>query len=222
VTSASKSEGSGAYLERMIREVDRLDKLVSSIMDFARSANAPAVSTDMNALLREAFEVGRHRVPEAESDKIKVAWNLWMDLPQCKVEDQRVLQAFINLVLNALEALAERGEGELRFSTYHLTHKTSRPVTIVISNTADPVSPLQQERMFEPFQTTKANGTGLGLPIAYQIITSNRGVLELRSAEGMMHAMMRFPAEGLEAEVDAAGEITHYELWEPEPLHIPR
>jgi signal transduction histidine kinase len=52
--------------------------------------------------------------------------------------------------------------------------------------------------MFEPFHTTKANGTGLGLPIAYQIITSNRGVLELRSAEGMMHAMMRFPAEGLE------------------------
>jgi nitrogen fixation/metabolism regulation signal transduction histidine kinase len=222
VDSSNKPEGANAYLERMIREVDRLDKLVSSIMDFARSANTPAVPTDMNALLREAYEVGRHRVPDAESERIKVSWNLWMDLPRCKVEDQRVLQAFINMVLNALEALAERGEGELRFSTYQLTHKTSRPVTIVISNTADPVSPQQQERMFEPFQTTKANGTGLGLPIAYQIITSNRGVLELRTSDGMMHAMMRFPAEGREAEVDTGGEITHYELWEPEPLHIPR
>jgi nitrogen fixation/metabolism regulation signal transduction histidine kinase len=203
---------SASYLERMIREVDRLDRLVSSIMDFAKSGNVPATSTDLNETLREAFEVSRHRVPDAECEQIRIAWDLQPNLPRCKLEDQRVLQALINLVVNALESLAEQGEGEMKFSTRLLTHKTSRPLAVVISNTAPRVSPEDQEHMLEPFHTTKPNGTGLGLPIAYQIVTSNRGVLELRWADGMMHAMLRFPREGREEEVDPSSEITHFDL----------
>ncbi|MCB2156294.1 HAMP domain-containing protein [bacterium] len=201
--SATESPGEGArnYLERVLREVDRLERLVASIMDFASQEEVPARATDLNSVAHDAHEAARHRVCSRAMDGgWDTEWDLAEDLPTVLIEEARVSQALLNLMVNAMEAVCERTGGLVRIESRH-EPGSSRPVVLRISNTSNPIPKEASERIFEPFYTTKAEGTGLGLPIAYQIVVANNGVLELDSSGGMVHFTVRFPLEGRRAKL---------------------
>lgn len=212
-TPGSSGHPESNYAGRIIREVDRLDRLVGNIMDFARSGQGVVEETNVNQLLREVFESARHRVTtEAGASSPIVTWELDHDLPLVPLDHERLNQALLNVLINALEALAPRG-GQLMLRTRLRTEKTSRPIEILVANTADPVTPAEIDKMFEPFHTTKSTGTGLGLPIAYQIVTANRGVLEMRWVDGMLQCSIRLPLAGAAAPVDLGASLTGNERW---------
>lgn len=187
------------YLQRIRKETDRLNKLVGGIMDFARTEPGPTVEIDLNELLRSTFETARHRVDFGDKDFPEIEWRLDRQLPTIPLEENRLDQAFLNLMINALEELRQM-PGRMVISTCLDEQRRKRKVCLKIANTGNPIHKELKEKIFEPFFTTKAEGTGLGLPIAFQIIVTNNGALDFEYEDGMVVVCVRFPLRGIEEE----------------------
>ncbi len=189
------------YLPRILREVDRLDRLVGSIKEFASQEQSPTVPVSLNDLLREAWQTARHRVELNPDIRLEDVWELDESLPQCPLEEARILQALTNLMVNALEAIREDEHATVAISSRFVEENHQRPIVLYIRNSFPEITRDETERLFEPFYTTKAEGTGLGLPIAYQIVTANSGVMEVHSDDGMFEVWLRFPLQGRHARI---------------------
>ncbi|MDK2970346.1 MAG: hypothetical protein PWP23_101 [Candidatus Sumerlaeota bacterium] len=185
------------YTRRIESEIDRLERIVASIMDFANIREGNPVPTNLNEVLRETFETCRHSFRKSEDVSLKFEWKLDRKLPNIPLERARFQQALLNLIQNAFEDMREKG-GIIRFQTLLLDGRHQRPVVIRIANTGF-IPQEQRERIFEPFFTTKDEGTGLGLPITYQIVTASNGELEVLCEEGLVIFQIRLPLEGQQA-----------------------
>lgn len=182
------------YTRRILKEVDRLDGLIGGIMDFAQKEDTPVEEVSLNALLQEVWESARLHVGEAARD-VGVSWDLDEALPVASLEAGRLRQALLNLVVNALQHCAQHGHRTIRIHSMYLPVNPKRPLILCISNPGEPLDEEMRERVFEPFFTTKPEGTGLGLPIAYQTVKANGGVLELECEEGEIRFWVRLPRE---------------------------
>jgi len=182
------------YHRRILRDVDRLEKLIAGIMDFASKEDSPAEDVDLNALLREVAENARHHVGDAARG-IEVEWELDPNLPTARLQSDRIRQALSNLLVNAFQHCGLLRRGPIRIQTMHLPVNQQRPIILCIANPGEPLDEVQRERIFEPFYTTKPEGTGLGLPIAYQTVLSNGGVLEVECENSEVQFWIRLPSE---------------------------
>lgn len=187
------SQAGADYHRRIIKEVDRLEKLIAGIMKFAHAEDSPAEEVDVNMLLHEVVDTARHHVQGA--DAIDVRWELDEALPRAKLQPERLSQALINLVTNAFQHCVNHQLSPVRIQSMHLPVNSQRPIIVCIANPGDTIPEADRERLFEPFYTTKADGTGLGLPIAYQTIKSNGGILELECEEGEIQFIVRLPKD---------------------------
>lgn len=104
------------YHERILREVDRLDKLVTGIMDFAQTGEAPFEEADLNTLLQEAVESGKYSLPEG-TEKARVEFRLEPNIPKGFYQADKLRQALPNLVLNAFQHCQEIGRGPVRIES---------------------------------------------------------------------------------------------------------
>lgn len=179
------------YYRRIVGEVVRLETLVKGIMDFAQGDDAPAEEIDLNDLLRDVADAAR----QAAGDPLGVELRFELDpnMPRAVLQPDRLRQAFLNLGLNAYQHSAERLGGYVRISSLFLSVNDRRPVILCFANPCEPIPKDLREKMFEPFFTTKSNGTGLGLPVAYQAVVSNGGVLEVECEDGEVQFWIRLP-----------------------------
>ncbi len=184
--------------ERVLREVDRLDELVEGIMNFGQGEHSPPEPVDLNGLMREAAEGGLQRVPEARG-MVEVEYDLDESLPKATLQAGRMRQALLNLAINAFQYCAENGGGKVRFHSLYLPVNQQRPIILCVANTGEPIDDQLRERFFEPFFTTKAQGTGLGLPITYQSILANSGVVEMECEAGEVQFWVRLPLDSRRA-----------------------
>lgn len=184
------------YLDRIESEVSRLERLVRSVMDFASTDEQASVPLDVNEVLSEVLETARYRVDPDDWAKIDLQLDLDPQLPRCRLEEVRFRQAMLNVVGNAAEALADCGGGVLHLRTRHLAPGGRLPIEVVVANDGPPVDPEAEEKLFQPFYTTKAQGTGLGLPIAYQIVRANGGDLYYEQRDGRVCFVVRLSVEG--------------------------
>jgi len=182
------------YHRRVIGEIVRLERLVSAIMDFAQGEPQLPEETDLNDLLRATAEAALLSAKDG-SDFVELRFELEEDLPHPVLQQGRMRQALLNLIRNAVEAVAERGSGAVRISSMHLPVNEVRPLILCVANPCESLSQSEIERLFEPFHTTKAEGTGLGLPIAYQAIVSNGGVLECDMEGEELRFWIRLPLD---------------------------
>jgi two-component system, NtrC family, sensor histidine kinase HydH len=181
------------YLDVIIREVDRLNRVVSDLVEFARPRE---LQREPHALV----DIVRHAVTLVQSDVrtkgIHIVQDLDEMLPPLLVDRDLVLQALLNILLNALEAM-EAG-GVLRI---HLTDSAAW-VELAIQDTGRGIPPDQLERVFDPFFTTKPQGTGLGLAIAHSVIQAHDGEIVIDSPPGQGTTVtMRLPKQTSVVEV---------------------
>jgi two-component system NtrC family sensor kinase len=112
---------------------------------------------------------------------IKLVQNLAPDLPRVLADGSQFQQVFMNILMNAVQAMDERG-------TITIVTRSCNPkcVEVAISDTGQGIPPEQIDRIFDPFFTTKASGkgTGLGLSIAYGIVTTHHGTISVQSEVG--------------------------------------
>ncbi len=154
----------------LVHEVDRLEEIVSRLLQFSRADAQELVPGDLNAIVAEA---ARLAAGSAESNGVRIEIELKPDLPPVALAASALLQVFRNLTTNAIHAMPSGGT--LYLSTRR--HATPGAVQAVVADTGVGLSADVIGHLFEPFFTTKSEGTGLGLAIAREIALAHLGDL---------------------------------------------
>ena len=173
----------GVYAEKVIKEVDRMNTLVGEVLEFAHIEATYPTPQDVNPLLKEALSSIKYRFPDR---KLEVVERLTNNLPPVLARPEKLTRAFENLILNAFEAAPEGGRVTITSSHgdgFTSRGKASGKVLLRFHNTGSFIPPEETDRIFLPFYTTKAHGTGLGLPITHRIISSHGGQISVDSDE---------------------------------------
>lgn len=164
-----------AALQRIDREVDRLDQVVRDYGALARGRSVRNEKVDVSAELRELLALHRRAVPR----NVEVKERLAEGLPRLRADADRLRAVVLNLVRNALLAMPEGG-----VLTVTTRVDEARRIVVEVGDTGVGIAPRDLRRIFEPLFTTRARGTGLGLTIARRIAEEHGGSLEVDSVLG--------------------------------------
>ncbi len=178
------------YLQIIVQEVDRLEKILNDILSFTRPSLPRFRPADLNQIIHSACEV---LAPELEKCGITCTERFSPALPRMQLDSDQMRRLYINLIKNAVEAMPEGGA---------LTITTTLDNDLVTVATADTGTGIPEEvmdKIFEPFFTSKATGSGLGLTLATQIVHSHGGTIEVRKGEPAGTIVtMQLPVRGRE------------------------
>jgi PAS domain S-box-containing protein len=168
----------GRYLPVALEELRRVARIVARLRNLHRpSQPEERVPADVNALLERVLALSRKK---CEDHGVEVIWREDADLPSILLVPDRMQQVFLNLVLNALDAMP--GGGRLEVSAMH----TDQPagVQVTFTDTGAGIAPGVLPRIFDLFYSTKADGLGLGLSISQDIVKQHGGKIEVESQLG--------------------------------------
>ncbi len=177
----SLEEGSEPYqyLERIVQEVDRLSNIVGELLEYSQRRPLTLESADVNEIVKEGLEMARFRIGERGPTFLQ---ELDLTLQPLRMDRNRLLQAFLNIVVNALQAAGT--DGAVTVATFREKRSGSDRVVIEVSDNGPGIPPDVLEHIFDPFYTTKENGSGLGLSISHTIVREHQGRLEVESKLG--------------------------------------
>ncbi|WP_003544474.1 ATP-binding protein [Desulfotomaculum nigrificans] len=154
------------YTKVICEQINRGNKVIQELLDFGRPSKPIVRPTDLNGLLDSVLTFTH---PMLRQNKIDLNKELAPDLPLAAIDADRIKQVFVNLILNAIQAMP--GGGKLTIKTLAENDK----VKVCFSDTGGGINPDDLPRIFDPFYTTKDEGAGLGLSISYQIIHMHNG-----------------------------------------------
>jgi signal transduction histidine kinase len=167
-------------LENVEQEIGRAGAIVQRIRHFLEGGELHWSSIDLGEVLRRVCDaLADEARAHAVSIRAKTIGSIWIDGDRVQIE-----QVLANLIRNAIEAAAQRGNGD--GSVLAILSRSSGSVRIEVEDNGPGVTPEIVERLFEPFETTKRRGIGLGLSLSREIITAHRGrlVLDRTGASG--------------------------------------
>lgn len=176
----------GTFSAVVAEDVQRIERLIQEILDYARYMEPRFAEEDLNEIIGSCLyfiEV------KADSKGIAIEKDLATDLPPVFVDRQQLKQVLLNLFLNAMDAMEAEG-GRLTVKTHRLTKPTSDAwVQIDVTDTGGGIPADSVEHIFDPFYTTKHEsgeraGTGLGLTIVHEIVHEHHGTIEVDSTVG--------------------------------------
>ena len=162
--------------EVMIREVDRLNRVITQLLEFARPLTMNRVPTPLPGVIRHALKMVEG---EARKKGVALEMDLSAEIGEIPLDADRMTQVFLNLCLNAIAAM-EAG-GVLRVS---LARRDERTVRITVADTGIGIPKEDLPRVFDPYFTTRSSGTGLGLAIVHKIVEAHGGEVRLESEPG--------------------------------------
>jgi signal transduction histidine kinase len=163
------------YLGLAQAEVERLITLAQRALEFYRPSQGRPAATNVNRLIENVLALSNKRL---EHGRVQVRAQLQPDLAPLTAVPDQLTQVFLNLIINGVEAMPEGGTLTIR-SALH-----DSQLAIEVQDTGPGLTPDESARIFEPFYTTKAGGTGLGLAVSYGIIQQHGGRIEVQSAPG--------------------------------------
>jgi signal transduction histidine kinase len=176
-------------LDEIIQQVDRVQKRMRGLLNFAKPMEPRPSAVDVNALLSDIVGILRPRFTEAG---VSPQLTLAESLPEVRLDANHAEQIFMGLVTNALEATPKGGRVMIRTAMLNSTGPAS--INISIEDTGEGISPENRERVFDPFFTTKPDGTGIGLPLARKFVERNGGKIALSNgASGGARFDITFP-----------------------------
>ena len=167
---------SKADMETIVAESTRLERLVKTLLSYARPRPPEPKLQDLRALIERVSRICSHEAGELDVP-VKI------DLPEApvmaSVDTEQLTQALINLVSNAIQAAAEEGGG-----VEVALRQLEGGAEIVVSDTGAGLDPSIRDTLFEPYVTGKAKGTGLGLAVTRRVIEAHNGLIEVDSEPG--------------------------------------
>jgi two-component system sensor histidine kinase HydH len=174
----------------MIQEVDRLNRAITELLDFARPTDLKPQSADLPALLDRSLKMIQQ---DAAAKNIRIELKINEGVCPAMIDPDRLTQCLLNLYLNAIEAMEDGGvlavdccpeDGGLK---------------ITVSDTGRGIAPEHLSKIFDPYFTTKKTGTGLGLAIVHKIIEAQLGRIKVESTPGRGSSFsIRLPCHGEE------------------------
>jgi two-component system NtrC family sensor kinase len=173
----SGDEQKAPLLEKIARQTFRASEIVNSLLNFSRTSPTEFVSVDLNKVVRETLALMEHQLT-----KTQVTATLTLDekLPRIKGSPGKLQQVFLNLFLNARDAMERGGVLAIKTSA-HDGH-----VLVTVADSGAGIARENLEKIFDPFFTTKGakKGTGLGLSVSYGIVREHAGNIEVQSEIG--------------------------------------
>jgi len=195
---AVRDEIMTTMLEEIDANVDRSTKIINHLRDFSRKPNMELVPVQLGEVMAKAMDIFSQQLKLRE---IEVKWDLEEGLPDIKGEQGQLEQVFINLLINARDAIEDRwgykDGGWGRKEILLRTQRVDGSVQAQVKDTGCGIPKALLDRIFEPFFTTKevSKGTGLGLSITYRIVQDCGGRIDVDSIEGQGTTFtLTFPA----------------------------
>ena len=171
-------------LEKITQQTFRASEIVNGLLNFSRMGSVDFGRVDINAMVRDTILLLEHQMRSAG---VAVVAELAETLPEVAGNRGKLQQVLVNLVLNAKDALQEKGSGSVRL----FTSRTSKGVEIRVEDDGAGMSQEVLRKIYDPFFTTKSNpkeghrkGTGLGLAVTYGIVQEHGGTIEVTSMAG--------------------------------------
>jgi signal transduction histidine kinase len=183
-TTENTREGTREFLDIIIEEVNRLNKIVSQFLDYARPYRGEQRQLEVADVLRKTLSL---ITKEAEEHgRVEIAAEFADRMPPVRADPEQLLQVFLNLSLNALQAMPHGGKLWIATALRRATRRGAAAAFLEIRfrDTGVGIPPGDLKNLFIPFFTTKDKGTGLGLPISQRIIENHGGTIEVRSQPG--------------------------------------
>jgi len=177
-----------SIIEKIVKQTFRASEIVNNLLNFSRTGAAEISNVDVNHVVEETLSLVSHPL---KTSQIQVVKNLGNELPAVRGSANKLQQVFLNLFLDARDAMPSGGILEVRTSA----HNGSVEIEVVDTGAGIPREHIH--RIFDPFFTTKASGrgTGLGLSVSYGIIKEHAGKVDVRSAPGKGTSFhVEFPA----------------------------
>jgi two-component system nitrogen regulation sensor histidine kinase GlnL len=183
-TNSDDPDFKNSFGKRVIQDVDRITKVIQSMLSFARPGTVNFADHAASELVEEALTLVQSRL----KNKNITVTRLFHELPVLRVDKQQIIQVLLNLLNNAVDALPP--EGQIRITTgVHRVEGTKgqsgpRFGVIEVADNGPGIPVAARSRLFDPFFTTKKEGTGLGLSISQKIIRDHNGLITVSSIEG--------------------------------------
>jgi signal transduction histidine kinase len=172
----------------ILEEVERLDRVVGSVLDYARPSKGDAGAVDVNAVVKRTLTV----LASDRTEECELRTELTESLPLVRADAEQLRQVLINLIRNAVQAMGGRGTVQVttrrRSASSGMVRDTVLPQTdwveIAVRDEGPGILPQVQKNLFVPFFTTKDRGTGLGLAISQRVVEEMGGRIEVVSRPG--------------------------------------
>src|SRR5881397_1621563 len=179
--SAGDRHGYDEYLKIIDTEVQRCRRIVESLLDFSRPKGGDKKPTDVNSVVERTLFLLKHH---ARFKRLTVIRELASGLPSVLADHERLIQSFMALMLNAMDAMDSRGTLTVRS---RINPDRADEILLEFIDTGTGIKREDLPKIFEPFFTTKpqGRGTGLGLSICYGIIAEHRGRIDVESQVGV-------------------------------------
>ena len=179
-----------SLMEIILRESDRLNKIITNFLSYARPRVSNFSETDVREAIQDTFTLLRHS-PDVRENHVLEA-----DLPEKAIlisaDSTQLKQIFWNLARNAIQSMSEGGKLKVK-----LEELASERIRIIFEDTGCGMPASQVEQLFEPFSHSTTGGTGLGLSIVYQIVRDHNGTINVRSRENEGSTItIELPTEG--------------------------
>jgi two-component system nitrogen regulation sensor histidine kinase GlnL len=179
----------GEYTEVLIKEVDRLNRIIEAVLDLGRPVQLRPVALNLHQVLERVALLSEEM---AASHGIRIVRQYDPSLPPILGDEDRLAQLFHNLVRNAIEAMAQGGRLTLttRFSMNPLFTKVDlgagrrQMVEVQVSDEGEGIPEPLRDKIFDPFVTTKEKGLGLGLALCHRILEEHKGAIQIQGAPG--------------------------------------
>jgi hypothetical protein len=178
----AEDEQKSRILEKIARQTFRASEIVNSLLNFSRTPTAELAELQLNRVIQETLSLLEHQLMKAG---VEVRAKLDPSLEPVKGNPGKLQQVFLNLFLNARDAMEPRGV--LVITTKNITAQNGENgIVVEVTDTGHGIAPEHLSRIYDPFFTTKSakKGTGLGLSVTYGIIQEHGGAIEAISRPG--------------------------------------
>ena len=168
-----------------LKEVDRICGLINDLLSFARPSRPKVVQENMNDVIDG---ITRILESEAKEKNVEITRDFTADLPGVWIDREQMKQVFMNLILNAIQAMKNQGRALSISTRFHSRDQSGQPgqfVQVEIRDTGVGIPEENLDHIFDPFFTNKDEGSGLGLSISHQIVQEHGGYIAVESKVGV-------------------------------------
>jgi two-component system NtrC family sensor kinase len=185
------SEESREKLGIIVRQIDRVTRIVRMLLDYARKSESHMAVCDLRTIAERALILLE---PEAVHRNVKIVTQLGIDPLPVKCDADQIEQVFVNMIMNALDAM-QRGGGTLRVVAEGEHRSDGSRAKIAFEDTGAGIAPENEARLFSPFFTTKepGKGTGMGLAVSQSIVREHDGEITFSSGPSGSRFVVAIP-----------------------------